>query len=43
MGSHKRHERKKEIDRRRKRREKRQKLIAKGINPEENEKIKKMK
>lgn len=42
MGSHKKHERKKELRRKWKRREKRQKLLSKGINPDESEKIKKM-
>ncbi len=42
MGSHKRHERKKEIDRKRRRRVKRAKLVAKGLNPDESVKIKRM-
>jgi len=42
MGSHKKHERKKELRRKWKRREKRQKLIAKGLNPDESNKIQKM-
>lgn len=42
MGSHKKHERKKELQRKRKRREKRQKLIARGLNPDESNKIRKM-
>lgn len=42
MGSHKKHERKKELQRKRKRREKRRKLIARGLNPDESNKIRKM-
>ena len=42
MGSHKKHERKKELRRKWKRQEKRKKLIAKGLNPDESNKIKKM-
>jgi hypothetical protein len=42
MGSHKKHERNKELGRNWKRRDKRQKLIAKGLNPDESNKIKKM-
>ncbi len=42
MGSHKKHERKKELRRKRTRQEKRKKLIAKGLNPDESNKIKKM-
>lgn len=39
--SHKKHERKKELRRKWKRREKRQKLIARGLNPTNN-KVEKM-
>jgi hypothetical protein len=42
MGSHKKHERKKELRRKWKRQEKRKKLSAKGLNPDESNKIKKM-
>jgi hypothetical protein len=42
MGSHKKHERKKELRRKWKRQEKRKKLVAKGLNPDESNKIKKM-
>ena len=42
MGSHKQHERKKELRRKWKRQKKRKKLVAKGLNPDESNKIKKM-
>jgi len=42
MGSHKKHERKKELRRKWKRQEERKKLVAKGLNPDESNKIKKM-
>jgi len=42
MGSHKKHERKKELRRKWKRQKERKKLVAKGLNPDESNKIKKM-
>ena len=41
-GSHKKHERKKELRRKWKRQKERKKLVAKGLNPDESNKIKKM-
>ena len=42
MGSNKKHERKKELRRKWKRQKERKKLVAKGLNPDESNKIKKM-